>query len=170
MGIISNKFEKFESLSLLSAHHLRKLDAAVAQMKAATTHSGIVHLVAQDTPLAMQAAQSIAQSMDRPLVHVDLSQVSSKWNSETEAELSRVFESAGASGSILFFDEADSLFGKRSEVKDAHDRYANVETSYLLQQLEKFSGVAIMATKGVGLTLPDNCLHQTVNLSELPPE
>src|SRR5262249_33262549 len=65
---------------------------------------------------------------------------------ETEKNLARVFAHAEAASAILFFDEADALFGKRSEVKDAHDRYANVETSYLLQRMEEYDGISILAT------------------------
>ena len=70
----------------------------------------------------------------------------SKYIGETEKNLARVFAEAEAMSGILFFDEADALFGKRSEVKDAHDRYANVETSYLLQRMEEYDGISILAT------------------------
>lgn len=72
--------------------------------------------------------------------------MTSKYIGETEKNLDRVLANADPSRSILFFDEADALFGKRSEVKDSHDRYANVESPYLLQRLESFSGMAIFAT------------------------
>ncbi|HEU4388915.1 MAG TPA: ATP-binding protein, partial [Blastocatellia bacterium] len=70
----------------------------------------------------------------------------SKYIGETEKNLSKVFEEAETSNAILFFDEADALFGKRSEVKDAHDRYANIEINYLLQRVEDFDGLVILAT------------------------
>ena len=70
----------------------------------------------------------------------------SKYIGETEKNLDRVFAAAESSNAILFFDEADALFGKRSEVRDAHDRYANIEISYLLQKMEEYEGVAILAT------------------------
>jgi SpoVK/Ycf46/Vps4 family AAA+-type ATPase len=72
--------------------------------------------------------------------------LTSKYIGETEKNLDRVLANADPSRSILFFDEADALFGKRSEVNDSHDRYANIEISYLLQRLESFSGMAIFAT------------------------
>ena len=83
----------------------------------------------------------------RPDVYkVDLSLVVSKYIGETEKNLARVFDQAEHNGWILFFDEADALFGKRSETKDAHDRYANQEISFLLQRLETFDGIAILAS------------------------
>jgi AAA+ superfamily predicted ATPase len=89
-----------------------------------------------------QAAQPLASELYR----IDLSAVVSKYIGETEKNLSRVFREAERSDAILFFDEADALFGKRSEVRDAHDRYANIEINYLLQQMELYTGVAILAT------------------------
>ena len=80
------------------------------------------------------------------LYQIDLSCVVSKYIGETEKNLSRVFEEAQDSNAILFFDEADALFGKRSEVRDAHDRYANIEINYLLQRVEEYEGVLIMAS------------------------
>ncbi|NOR40870.1 MAG: AAA family ATPase, partial [Gammaproteobacteria bacterium] len=76
----------------------------------------------------------------------DLSQVVSKYIGETEKNLRRVFDAAEYSGAVLLFDEADALFGKRSEVKDSHDRHANIETSYLLQRMEEYSGLAVLTT------------------------
>ena len=70
----------------------------------------------------------------------------SKYIGETEKNLSHIFEEASTANVVLFFDEADALFGKRSEVKDAHDRYANIEISYLLQRMEEYAGVTILAT------------------------
>jgi hypothetical protein len=92
------------------------------------------------------AAEVLAGDLDLDLYKVDLSGVVSKYVGETEKNLGRVFAEARASNSILFFDEADALFGKRTEVSDAHDRYANIETSYLLQQLEEYDGLVVLAT------------------------
>jgi len=80
------------------------------------------------------------------LYKVDLSTVVSKYIGETEKNLDRIFTEAATSNAILFFDEADAIFGKRSEVKDSHDRYANIEISYLLQRMEAYDGVVILAT------------------------
>ncbi len=92
------------------------------------------------------AAEVIAHELGLPLTRIDLSQVVNKYIGETEKNLRRLFDAAEASDVILFFDEADSLFGKRTEVKDAHDRYANLEVSYLLERMERFKGLAILAT------------------------
>lgn len=92
------------------------------------------------------AAEVIANELDLALYRIDLSAVVSKYIGETEKNLRRLFDAAESGGAILFFDEADALFGKRSEVKDSHDRYANIEVNYLLQRMESFSGLAILAT------------------------
>jgi SpoVK/Ycf46/Vps4 family AAA+-type ATPase len=92
------------------------------------------------------AAEIIATELGLDLYKIDLSTVISKYIGETEKNLSHIFEEAETSNAILFFDEADALFGKRSEVRDSHDRYANVEVGYLLQRMEEYEGVAILAT------------------------
>jgi SpoVK/Ycf46/Vps4 family AAA+-type ATPase len=92
------------------------------------------------------AAEVLANETKLDLYKIDLSIVVSKYIGETEKNLKIIFEEAATSNSILFFDEADALFGKRSEVKDAHDRYANIETGYLLQKMEEYEGVVILAT------------------------
>jgi SpoVK/Ycf46/Vps4 family AAA+-type ATPase len=92
------------------------------------------------------SAEVIARELHLALYKIDLSQIVSKYIGETEKNLDRIFREAQSSYSILFFDEADALFGKRSEVKDAHDRYANIEVGYLLQKMEEFEGIAILAT------------------------
>ena len=92
------------------------------------------------------AAEVVAGDVDLDLYKVDLSGVVSKYIGETEKNLARIFAEAGTSNAILFFDEADALFGKRTEVSDAHDRYANIETSYLLQKMEEYDGAVILAT------------------------
>jgi vesicle-fusing ATPase len=91
-------------------------------------------------------AEVIAAELSLPLFRIDLSQVVNKYIGETEKNLRRLFDAADSSDVILFFDEADALFGKRTEVKDAHDRYANLEISYLLERMERFKGLAILAT------------------------
>jgi hypothetical protein len=91
-------------------------------------------------------AEVLAQDLDLDLYRIDLSAVVSKYIGETEKNLRQLFDAAEGGGVILFFDEADALFGKRSEVKDAHDRYANIETNYLLQRMEQYGGLAILAT------------------------
>src|SRR5581483_2423020 len=92
------------------------------------------------------AAEVIANELRLDLYRIDLSAVVSKYIGETEKNLRRLFDAAEDGGAILFFDEADALFGKRSEVKDSHDRYANIEINYLLQRMEAYRGLAILAT------------------------
>jgi hypothetical protein len=92
------------------------------------------------------AAEVLANELHLALFRIDLSAVVSKYIGETEKNLARVFDAAEDSGAILLFDEADALFGKRSEVKDSHDRYANIEISYLLQRMEAYRGLAILTT------------------------
>ena len=92
------------------------------------------------------AAEVIACELGLDLYKIDLSTIVSKYIGETEKNLARIFAEATTSNAILFFDEADALFGKRSDVRDAHDRYANIEVSYLLQKMEEYDGVVILAT------------------------
>ena len=92
------------------------------------------------------AAEVIANELQLDLYRIDLSAVVSKYIGETEKNLRRVFDAAEDGGALLFFDEADALFGKRSEVKDSHDRYANIEINYLLQRIEAYRGLAVLAT------------------------
>jgi hypothetical protein len=92
------------------------------------------------------AAEVLANALRLDLYRIDLSQVVSKYIGETEKNLRRVFDAAEEGGAVLLFDEADALFGKRSEVKDSHDRYANIEVSYLLQRMEAYRGLAILTT------------------------
>ncbi len=92
------------------------------------------------------SAGILARELELDLYKIDLSGVVSKYIGETEKNLERIFSEAASANVILFFDEADALFGKRSEVKDAHDRYANIEISYLLQRMESYEGISILAT------------------------
>jgi len=92
------------------------------------------------------AAEVLANELNLDLYRIDLSQVINKYIGETEKNLRRVFDAAEEGGAILLFDEADALFGKRSDVKDSHDRYANIEVSYLLQRMEAYRGLAILTT------------------------
>ncbi|MFL6623150.1 MAG: ATP-binding protein [Sulfurifustis sp.] len=92
------------------------------------------------------SAEALARELGLDLYRIDLAGIVSKYIGETEKNLDRVFAAAENANAVLFFDEADALFGKRSEVKDAHDRYANIEIAYLLQKMEQFDGLAILAT------------------------
>ena len=92
------------------------------------------------------AAEVLANELELDLYRIDLSQVVSKYIGETEKNLRRVFDAAETAGALLLFDEADALFGKRTEVRDSHDRYANIEVSYLLQRMEAYRGVSVLTT------------------------
>ncbi len=95
---------------------------------------------------ALAVAHNLAHDLGRDLYHVDLRAIVSKYIGDTEKNLKRVFDAAKRSDAILFFDEADALFGKRSEVKDSHDRYANIEVNYLLQRMKAYGGISIVAS------------------------
>jgi SpoVK/Ycf46/Vps4 family AAA+-type ATPase len=131
------------------------------------------------------AAEVIAHSLDLDLYRIDLSGVVSKYIGETEKNLKAVFDAADQSGAVLFFDEADALFGKRSEIKDSHDRYANIEISYLLQRMESYGGLSILATNMKGhldsaflrrlrfaldIPFPDAALRQQIWARSFPNE
>jgi SpoVK/Ycf46/Vps4 family AAA+-type ATPase len=103
-------------------------------------------LVGKDSATLWRTAQKQAAQLNVGIKRVALSAVVSKYIGETEKNLTKVLASADRSGSILYFDEADAVFGKRTEVKDAHDRYANQEVAYLLQRLETHPGTVILAT------------------------
>ena len=100
------------------------------------------------------ASEVLARELGVDLYRIDLSQVVSKYIGETEKNLRWVFDAAEGGGVILLFDEADALFGKRSDVRDSHDRYANIEVSYLLQRMEAYRGLAILTTNMRGALDP----------------
>lgn len=110
----------------------------------------IILFAGVDSSGKTNAAEVVARDLNRDLYRVDLNRIISKYIGETEKNLNRLFNAAESAGAILFFDEADALFGKRSEVKESHDRYANIEIGYLLQRLESFNGLAILATNNEG--------------------
>lgn len=115
--------------------------------KKLASHNGITVLFAgQPGTGKTMAAGIIASELKLDIYKIDLSTIVSKYIGETEKNLERIFQEAEASNAILFFDEADALFGKRSEVRDSHDRYANIEISYLLQRMEAYDGITILAT------------------------
>ena len=114
------------------------------------------------------AASILAKELGLDLYKIDLASVVSKYIGETEKNLSRIFSEAERSNAVLFFDEADALFGKRSEVRDSHDRYANVEVAYLLQRMEEYSGIAVLATNLKG-NLDDAFARRMQHVVEFPP-
>ncbi len=113
------------------------------------------------------AAEVLAGELSLDLYQIDLSSVVSKYIGETEKNLSAIFREAEQSQALLFFDEADALFGKRTEVKDAHDRYANIEVNYLLQRVEQYEGVVILATN-LQQNLDDAFLRRMQEVLEFP--
>ena len=113
------------------------------------------------------AAEILAHELSLELLQIDLSSVISKYIGETEKNLSAIFREAEQSQSLLFFDEADSLFGKRTEVKDAHDRYANIEVNYLLQRVEQYGGVVVLATN-LQRNLDDAFLRRIKEVVDFP--
>jgi SpoVK/Ycf46/Vps4 family AAA+-type ATPase len=131
------------------------------------------------------SASILANELGLDLYKIDLSSVVSKYIGETEKHLQQIFREAQTSNALLLFDEADALFGKRSEVKDAHDRYANVETAYLLQKVEEYEGIVILTTNfrknlddafarrmhhAVEFPFPDAANRQRIWKSLVPPE
>jgi SpoVK/Ycf46/Vps4 family AAA+-type ATPase len=116
------------------------------------------------------AAEVVAGELGLDLYKVDLSAVVSKYIGETEKNLERIFGAAAAGDLVLFFDEADALFGKRSEVSDAHDRYANIEVAYLLQRLETYDGLVVLATNLQRNIDPAFLRRISVAIDFVPPE
>jgi SpoVK/Ycf46/Vps4 family AAA+-type ATPase len=128
-----------EQIALLHkiVDHLKQMKQGAATSVLFTGGSG--------TGKAM-TAEVIANALHRELYRIDLSAVLSKYIGETEKNLGKLFDAADGSAAILLFDEADALFAKRSGVRDSHDRYANIDSSYLLQRIESFRGLVILAT------------------------
>src|SRR5439155_13831596 len=117
--------------------HSRKLREET-KLKPAHRKSVCVLFTGKNRMSALVAAQTLARDLGKDLYRVDLSLVVSKYIGETEKNLRRVFDAAKKGGAVLFFDEADALFGKRTNVKDGHDRYANIEIDYLLERIEDY--------------------------------
>jgi hypothetical protein len=130
----------------VTADALGRLQSVVDGMRASAPTPATVLFLSGRRANSALAAEAVAYEMGRDLVRIDLATVVSKYIGETEKNLDRLVAAVDPQGSILLFDEADALFGKRSEVKDSHDRYANQEAAYLLQRLESFGGIAIFAT------------------------
>jgi hypothetical protein len=118
--------------------------------KPARTKGVCVLFIGKSRSCALVAAQTLARDLEINLYRVDLSSVVSKYIGETEKNLRRVFDAAEKGGAVLLLDEAGALFGKRTEVKDSHDRYANIEVNYLLQRIEGFGGLVILSTGSRG--------------------
>ncbi len=108
-----------------------------------------IHIIGTSSSLSL-AATWLASRIGKPLFRVDLAMITSKYIGETEKNLNKIFSKAKNKDWILFFDEADALFGKRTSVNDAHDRFANIDTNWLLQNMEKHEGLIILATHSKG--------------------
>ena len=136
------------------ALHLRQRDRVYRDWGFGTKHQlgqALVALFVGESGTGKTlAAEAVAGDVGLDLYRIDLASVVSKYIGETEKNLKRLFDSAEASGAVLLFDEADALFGKRSEVRDSHDRYANIEIAYLLQRIEAYRGLAILTTNMKG--------------------
>ncbi len=138
---------------------------------AASPSAGVVALFAGPSGTGKTlAAEVVAGELGLDLYKVDLSAVVSKYIGETEKNLERIFSAAAAGDLVLFFDEADALFGKRSEVSDAHDRYANIEVAYLLQRLETYDGMVVLATNLQRNIDPAFLRRISVAVDFVPPE
>ena len=150
-----------EVQSALRPKDRTEIGALVARVRAASKPKPLL-LTGQN---AKAAAQAMVQELDRGMYRVDLSAVVSKYIGETEKNLSRVFDQA--EGGLLLFDEADALFGKRTGVKDSHDRYATIEIGYLLQRAEAHPGIVILVS-GSQRPLPA-AVRRRLSISRFPP-
>lgn len=122
------------------AAHLIESDKVAMQSRHGHLFAGV------NEAAKLRVAAAMAESLKTEVYRINLSTIVSKYIGETEKNLDRIFEKAADKNWILFFDEADAFFGKRSDVRDSHDRYANIEVAYLLQRIEKYRGVVILAT------------------------
>src|SRR5215203_1601578 len=138
--------ELLQSISAYLRHRDRVLSEWGYERTVARTQGLKVLFAGESGTGKTMSAQVLAAELGLEMFRVDLATIVSKYIGETEKNLDRIFNAAEGSNAILFFDEADALFGKRSEVRDAHDRYANIEVAYLLQKMEAYPGAVILAT------------------------
>jgi hypothetical protein len=138
--------ELLQSISAYLRHRDRVLSDWGYERSVARTQGLKVLFAGESGTGKTMAAQVLAAELGLELFRVDLATIVSKYIGETEKNLDRIFNAADGSNAILFFDEADALFGKRSEISDSHDRYANIEVAYLLQKMEGYAGAVILAT------------------------
>jgi SpoVK/Ycf46/Vps4 family AAA+-type ATPase len=143
LSFSSKQIETFRQI----AQKTRQSGLSARTGKLVSSPAGVLALFAGPNGTGKtMAAEVIAQELRTTLYRVNLNQVANKYIGETEKNLARVFEAARKKGAVLLFDEADALLGKRSEVKDAHDRYANIEVSDLLSKVEAYRGLVILTT------------------------
>ncbi|GAC1355218.1 MAG: hypothetical protein NVSMB3_00040 [Acidobacteriaceae bacterium] len=146
---------------------LGKLRAICASLRVPAPRIPSVALFLSPTPQdAVDAALALAHDLGQKLLRIDLSQIVSPDIAETEKNLADLIQTADPKQWVLFFDEADALFGKRSEIHDAHDRFAAIESSYLLRQLHCFRGLAILATTAPTNPIPGKLIHYIVHLPQ----
>ena len=169
---LAQKIEPRASFEVLALPESEKLILKEISRRARDSRSeggsGTIVLFSGTSSGKADAAEAVAKDLQQDLYRVDSSRVVSKYIGETEKHLSRLFKGAASAGAILFFDEADALFGKRSEIEDSHDRYTNSETNYLLQLFERSKGLAILAAN-VEETAPPEFLrrfHFVVNFHQ----
>jgi SpoVK/Ycf46/Vps4 family AAA+-type ATPase len=138
----------------------------------ASERAPIALFVGTDSAAKAAAATVLARELHRNVHRIDLAAIVSKYIGETEKNLRRVFDAAEASGALLFFDEAEALFSNRSEVKDAHDRYANIEVNYLLQHIEEYHAIAIIAINMITSWHADwlHRVHFVLHFPPIPPK
>jgi SpoVK/Ycf46/Vps4 family AAA+-type ATPase len=144
MGIPSAQRKQLETM-IREISALRDIVDRHRQGKSGATGGAVLLFAGESGAGKDQAAELLSIKLAIPLQRVDLSQVRSKYIEETEENLNRLFNAAEGSDTILFFDEADALFGRRTEVTDAHDRYANLEVGFLFERLESYNGLVILA-------------------------
>lgn len=138
----SKQIQTFRQIAQATRESVRSFKSGKSDF---SSSSGVVTLFSGPSGTGKtMAAETIAQELRTSLYRVNLNQVVNKYIGETEKNLTRIFESARKKGAVLFFDEADALFGKRSEVKDSHDRYANEAVNYLLAKIEAYPGLVIL--------------------------
>jgi hypothetical protein len=140
------QLELLQSISAYLRHRDRVLSDWGYDRSVARTQGLKVLFAGESGTGKTMAAQVLAAELGLEIFRVDLATIVSKYIGETEKNLDRIFGAADGSNAILFFDEADALFGKRSEISDSHDRYANIEVAYLLQKMEGYAGAVILAT------------------------
>jgi SpoVK/Ycf46/Vps4 family AAA+-type ATPase len=132
-------------------------------------HKGLIVLFSGPSGTRkIKAAEVIANELNLDFYRIDLSAVVSKYIGETEKNLARLFDKMETTNAILFLEEGDALFGKRSEVKDAHDRYANIEVSNLLERIEDYKGIAIL-TSNLRSNLDNAFMRRVLSVVEFPP-
>ena len=161
-AILANVAQHLKSANIRQDQSLAKADQQLALKLAEKLKgeavSGAINrtlLSSSNVKTTTRLAQALASEFKAPLYKIDLNQLAARYIGETEKNLSTLFSDAEKQGAILFFDEADALFGKRSDVNDAHDRYANMEVSHLLQQIASYSGLTIIVSNNKNAVDPD---------------